>query len=87
MINKEKDILILGKDQYKELAAEAQYSVNFSRSNTEFCLRLHYNGSKSILFFIATKKYLFKAKDFEIKKMSNNMKKNNNQKQNKKKQD
>ena len=50
------------------LTAEAQYSINFSRSNRKFCLSLHYNGSNSFLFVNATKIYQFKAKDSEIKK-------------------
>ena len=50
--NKGKDILILvmgltqGLDD-TTLAAEAQYSIYFSRSNGKFCLRLCYNGSNS----------------------------------------
>ena len=91
--NKIKDILFLGKGLTQELddstlTAEAQYSINLSRSNRKFCLSLHYNGSNSFLFVNATKIYQFKAKDSEIKKYSlclgnisgdfaaNNMKKN-----------
>ena len=71
--NKKKDILILGKGPKQELddttlTAEAQYSINSSRSNRTFCLRWHYNGSNSFLFVIAAKIYQFKAKDPEIKK-------------------
>ena len=40
----------------------------FSRSNTKFCLSLHYNGSNSILFVNATTIYQFQAKHSEIKK-------------------
>ena len=60
--NRKKDILILGKgptqalDQTK-LTAEAQYSINFSRSNRTFCLSLHYNRKNSFLFVNATKLY------------------------------
>ena len=50
------------------LTAEAQYSINFSRSNKNFCLRLHYNGSNGFLFVNARKTYQFKAKDSEIEK-------------------
>ena len=52
--NNVKDILILGKDPIQDdatLRAEAQCSINFSRSSRKFCLRLHYNGSNS--FFIS----------------------------------
>ena len=71
---KKKDILILCKDSTQglndtQLTAEAQYSINFSRSNRKFCLSLHYKGSNS-LFVNVTKTYQFKAKDFEIKKIS-----------------
>ena len=71
--NKGKDILILGIGQTQglddtTLTVKAQYSINFSRSNRKFCLRLHYNGSNSFLFDNATKIYQFKAKDSEIKK-------------------
>ena len=71
--NKKKDILILAFDLTQglddtTLTGEAQYSINFSRSNKKFCLSLHYNGSNSFLFVNATKIYQFKAKDSEIKK-------------------
>ena len=32
------------------LTEEAEYSINFSRSQRKFCLSLHYNGSSSFLF-------------------------------------
>ena len=71
--NKKKYILILGFDPTQRLdditlTAEAQYSINFSRSNKKFYLSLHYNGSNSFLFVNTTKIYQFKAKDSEIKK-------------------
>ena len=91
--NKKKDVLILGKCSTQGLddtmlTAEAQYSINFSRSNKKNCLNLHYNGSNRFLFVNVTKIYQFKGKDFEIKKYPmclgnisgdisvNNMKKN-----------
>ena len=49
------------------LTGEAQYAINFSRSNKKFCLSLHYNGSNSLLFVNATKIYQFKAKGSETK--------------------
>ena len=63
-----KDVLILGICPRQglndtALAAEAQYSTNFSRSNRRFCLSLHWNGSNSFLFVNATNIYQFKAKD------------------------
>ena len=71
--NKKKDILILGKGPTQglddtTLTAEAEYSINFPRSNRKFSLSLHYNGSNSFLFVTATKIYQFKAKDSEIMK-------------------
>ena len=58
--NKKKDVLflVIGPTQGLDdttLTAEAQYSINFSRSNRKFCLSLHYNGSNSFLFVNATK--------------------------------
>ena len=66
--NKGKDILILGKRPTQRLddttlTAKAQYSVNFTRSQS-----LHCNGSNNFLFVNATKIYQSKAKDSEIKK-------------------
>ena len=70
--NKNKSILILGKWETKRLdntslTAEAEYSINFSRSERKFCLNFHYNRSNSFLFVNATKIF-WKAKDSEIKK-------------------
>ena len=69
---KEKNILILGEGPTQglddtTLTAEAKYSINFSRSNKKFCLKLHFNGRNSFLFVNTTKIYQFKAKDSEIK--------------------
>ena len=66
--NKNKDILIHGKGPTQgldntTLKAEAEYSIDFSRSQRNFCLNLHYNGSNDILFVNATKIYQFKAKN------------------------
>ena len=70
--NKGKDILILGKGPTKELnhilAAEIQYSINFTWPGVKFCLILHFNDGNSFLFVNAKKIYQFKAKDSEIKK-------------------
>ena len=71
--NKKNDISVIGKSstQWLEdtmLTEEAQYLINFSRSNRNFCLSLHYNGSNSFLFINVTKIYQFKAKDSETKK-------------------
>ena len=46
--NKKNDILVLGRSSTQgldntKLTAEAQYSINFSRSNRKFCLNLHYS--------------------------------------------
>ena len=70
--NEGKDILILGKGPTKELnhnlAAEIQYSSNFTWPGVKFCLSLHFNDGNSFLFVNAKKIYQFKAKDSEIKK-------------------
>ena len=70
--NKKKYILVLGKGSTQGLddaatIAEAENSVNFSRSAREFCLSLHYNGNNIFLFVSDTKTYQFKAKNFKIK--------------------
>ena len=84
--NKNKDFLIIGKGptpelDYTTLTEEAEYSINFSRSNRKFCLILYYNASNSFLFVNTTKDSETKkyplclgniSKDF----ISNNMKKN-----------
>ena len=42
------------------------YSINFTNTNIQFCLSLHYNGANSYLFVNGTEIYKFKAKDSEI---------------------
>ena len=64
--NKEKYILIIVYSSThvsddSTLTAEAQYSINFSRSNRKFCLSLHYNWRNSFLFANATKIYQSKT--------------------------
>ena len=73
--NKNIDILILGNGETKRLdntslTAEAEYSINFSRSERKFCLSLHDNESNRFLFVNATKIHRFKAKDSETEKYS-----------------
>ena len=69
--NKTKNILVLGKDfvqglYHTTIYAEKLYSINFTKSNTKFCLSLHYNGSNSYLFVNGTEIHKFKTKDSEI---------------------
>ena len=68
--NKKKDILIPGKGPTQRLehtmAAEKLYSINFTKRNTKFCLRQHYNGANSYLFVNGTEIIKFKAKDSKI---------------------
>ena len=71
--NNKKNILIFGEGPTQglddtRLTAEAQYWINFSRSNRKSSLSLHYNGSNSFLFDHATKIYRFKVRNSEIKK-------------------
>ena len=60
--NKGKDILILGKGPTQGLngtkfTAEAEYSINFLRSQRKFGLSLHYNGSNSF-YLLMLQKYV-----------------------------
>ena len=69
--NKAKNILVLGKDFVQgsdntTIYAEKLYSINFTKTNTKFCLSLHYNGSNSYLFVNGTEIHKFKTKDSEI---------------------
>ena len=69
--NRTKNILVLGKDFIQGLDnttiyAEKLYSINFTKTNTKLCLRLHYNGENSYLFVNGTEIIKFKAKDSEI---------------------
>ena len=55
--NKGKDILILGEGptqglDFTALTAEANYSINFTKSNRRFVLSLHYNESNSFLLML-----------------------------------
>ena len=68
---KTKNILILGEGITQglddtTLTAEKKYSINFTKSNTKFCLSLYYNGAYSYLFVHNTEIIKFKAKDSEI---------------------
>ena len=70
--NKGKDIWILGERPTQglddtTLTAEAKNLINFTQSGKKFVLRLHYNGSNSILFANAIKVYQLKTKNSEIK--------------------
>ena len=48
------------------LTAEKLYSINFTKENTKFRLRLHYHGANSYLFVNGTEIIKFEAKDSEI---------------------
>ena len=68
--NKNKNIIIFGEGPRKglddaTLTADAKYPINFTQPRKRFVLNLYYNGSNSFIFVIATKVYLFKAKDSE----------------------
>ena len=65
--NKTKNILVLSKGFMQGLDnttgyAEKLYSINFTKTNTKFCLSLHNNGSNSYLFVNGTEIHKFKAK-------------------------
>ena len=65
--NKKKDILILGVGPTQglehALTAEKMYSINFTITNIQFCLSLHYNGENNYLFVNGICK--FKVNDSE----------------------
>ena len=69
MIDK-KHILFLGKGPTQglehTLTVEKLYSIDFTKDNTKFCLRLHYDGANSYLFVNGTEIIKFKAKDPKI---------------------
>ena len=74
--NKKKYSLIFSKGPTEglgdsTLTEEAQYSINYSKSNKNICLSLHYNKSNIFVFANATKIYQFKAKYSEIMKYLN----------------
>ena len=69
--NKTKNSLVLGEGPTQglddaTLTAEKKYSINFSKSNTKFCLSLHYNGTNNYLFVNGTEIHQFKAKNSKI---------------------
>ena len=68
--NKKKDILILGVGPTQglehALTAEKMYSINFTVTNIQFCLSLHYNGENSYLFVNGSEICKFKVNDSEI---------------------
>ena len=41
-----------------KLTAETQYSINFLRSNQNFCLNLYYNGSNRVFHLLLIQKYI-----------------------------
>ena len=67
VVNKGKDILILGKGPTQELredslTSEKMFSVNFTDNGEKYFLSLHYIGANSYLFVNGTKIIKFKAK-------------------------
>ena len=65
--NKGKDLLILGVGPTQglgkhSLTAEKMYSINFTNTNIQFCLSLHYDGANSYLFVNGTEIIKFKGK-------------------------
>ena len=69
--NRANNILVLGKDFIQgingtTIYAEKMYSTNFTVTNKNFCLSLHYNGDSSYLFVNGIEIINFKDKDSEI---------------------
>ena len=70
--NKNKDILILGKESTDglddtTLTAKKEYLTNLTNYDKRFCLILHYNGENSYMFVKDVEIHKFKVKDSEIK--------------------
>ena len=68
--NKTKNILVLGEGITQGLDntiiyAEKMHSINYSKTNTKFCLSFHYNREDSYLFVNGVEVIKFGAKDFE----------------------
>ena len=69
--NKTRSILVLGKDFVQgidgtTIYAEKMHSTNFTVTNKEFCLSLHYNGENSYLFVNGKKSINFKPKILKL---------------------
>ena len=69
--NRKKEILIIGKDPTQglddtALAAEKEYTIEFTEHQKKFCFSLHCNGVNSYLFVNDVEIYKFKTKDSEI---------------------
>ena len=52
--------------RWKFISSKKMYSINFSKNNKRFCLRLHYNGANSYLFVNGLEIIILKAKDSKI---------------------
>ena len=48
------------------MSVEKMHSINFTESNKEFCLSLHFKGPNSYFFVNGSEIYKFKAKESEI---------------------
>ena len=64
--NRKNNFLVLGEGitfgiNGNFYAPEKQFSINFSKAKTKFCLSLHYNGDNSYLFVSGKEIYKFKA--------------------------
>ena len=69
--NKTRSILVRGKDFIQgidntTIYAKKLYSINFTKTTTKFCLKLHHNGVNSYLFVNGTEIIKLKAKDSEV---------------------
>ena len=65
--NNKRIILVLGKDFMQGIDntafyAEKLYSINFTKTNTKFCLNFHHNGANSYLFVNGTEIHKYKVK-------------------------
>ena len=59
--NLKNNFLMLGeRDLIHFGSREEQFSINFGKANTKFCLRLHYNGDDSYLFINGKEMFKYK---------------------------
>ena len=70
--NHENNFLVLGRGRRTYHingsfgSQEEKFRINFSKTNTTFCLSLHYNGDNSYLFANGKEIFKFKAKNKNI---------------------
>ena len=69
--NRKNDFLFLGEGPTFGIngnfgPSEKTFSINFSKTNTKFCLSLHYNGDNSYLFVNGKQIHKFKSSNKNV---------------------